>query len=113
LRERLAANPYEPLALDAILELGFAKELLYAGAHLGLLVALASDHWTTPEVVQEVTAILFEEAQFQNGFQLAAFRDRLGTSRKFALAFLEYFDAQGITIRKGDVRTLGKRPLNS
>jgi selenocysteine-specific elongation factor len=58
-------------------------------------------------------AIIFQEEAFQQGFELGVFRDRLSTSRKFALAFLEYFDAQGITKRKGDVRTLGKRPSNS
>lgn len=112
LRRKIAENPYEPPVTSALLELGYSKELLYAGAHLGLLVQLANEHWTTPEIVQQAAAILFEEEAFQNGFQLAAFRDRVGTSRKFALAFLEYFDAQGVTIRKGDVRTLGKRPLN-
>lgn len=110
LRTLLAQNPYEPLTLSAIAELGYPKELVFAGAHLGVLVPLANEHWTTREVVQKVAAIIFEEGEFQNGFQLAAFRDRLGTSRKFALAFLEYFDAQGITIRKGDVRALGRRP---
>lgn len=77
------------------------------------MTPLANDHWTTPEIAGEVAALLFTEAEFQNGFPLAAFRDRLGTSRKYALAFLEYFDAEGITIRKGDVRLLGRRPQTS
>ena len=34
------------------------------------------------------------------------FRDILGTSRKFALPFLEYLDSNRITIRVGDVRKL-------
>ena len=36
-------------------------------------------------------------------------RDITGSSRKFILPLLEYFDAQGITKRDGDIRTLGKR----
>ena len=35
-------------------------------------------------------------------------RDLTGTSRKYLLPLLEYFDAQGITKRDGDTRTLGK-----
>ena len=34
------------------------------------------------------------------------FRQALGTSRKYALPLLEYFDAHGVTRRHGDVRLL-------
>jgi len=37
---------------------------------------------------------------------MARFRDLIGTSRKYAVPLLEWFDAAGITIRNGDVRTL-------
>jgi selenocysteine-specific elongation factor len=36
-------------------------------------------------------------------------RDILGTSRKYVVPLLEYFDAQGVTKRDGDVRTLRTR----
>ena len=36
-------------------------------------------------------------------------RDVTGSSRKFIVPLLEYFDSQGVTKRDGDVRTLGKR----
>lgn len=103
-------TPYEPLTLSALSDLGFPSELLFAANHLGLLVALPGEHWTTPEIVGGILDAIFQEEPFKDGFELSAFRDRFETSRKFALAFLEYFDAQGITKRKGDVRTLGKRP---
>ena len=99
------------VAADGELIAGHGRIL--AAAHLGLFVALPDEHFTTPEIIKQVAAILFEEEEFRDGFQLAALRDRLGTSRKFVLLFLEYFDAQGVTIRKGDVRTLGRRPLSS
>ncbi|MTI66668.1 MAG: selenocysteine-specific translation elongation factor [Firmicutes bacterium] len=37
---------------------------------------------------------------------LAEYRDQLNTSRKYAIALLEYFDQNKITNRKGDKRTL-------
>jgi selenocysteine-specific elongation factor len=37
---------------------------------------------------------------------MARFRDLIGTSRKYAVPLLEWFDAAGITIRNGDVRSL-------
>ena len=38
---------------------------------------------------------------------LAEFRDLLGTSRKYALAVLEYYDKNKILKKDGDVRRLG------
>lgn len=35
-------------------------------------------------------------------------RDITGSSRKYVVPLLEYFDAQGVTKREGDARTLGK-----
>ena len=37
---------------------------------------------------------------------VSSFRETLGTSRKYAVPLLEYFDGQGVTTRRGDVRTL-------
>jgi selenocysteine-specific elongation factor len=37
---------------------------------------------------------------------MAEFRDLIGTSRKYAVPLLEWFDAAGITLRNGDVRVL-------
>jgi len=36
-------------------------------------------------------------------------RDELGTSRKFAQALLEHFDAERLTIRRGDAHHLRRR----
>ena len=40
---------------------------------------------------------------------LAAFRDALGVGRRTAQLLLERYDADGITLRRGDVRTLRRR----
>jgi selenocysteine-specific elongation factor len=42
----------------------------------------------------------------------AAFRDLLGTTRKYAVPLLEWLDARGVTLRVGDYRTLRKTPVN-
>ena len=41
---------------------------------------------------------------------MAEFRDLIGTSRKFAVPLLEWFDATGVTVRDGDLRALRQRP---
>ena len=45
----------------------------------------------------------------RNEISLAELRDSLGTSRKYAQAWLEYSDAAGVTSRTGDVRVLTRR----
>ena len=37
---------------------------------------------------------------------VARFRDLVGTSRKYAVPLLEYFDRIGVTVREGDDRRL-------
>ncbi len=40
---------------------------------------------------------------------MAEFRDLIGTSRKYAVPLLEWFDSRGITVRSGDYRMLRTR----
>lgn len=47
----------------------------------------------------------FDRLESEHGeVTLAAFRDALGTSRKYALALLEQFDRKGMTKKEGDAR---------
>ena len=46
---------------------------------------------------------------FDGEFTLAEYRDRLGTSRKYAAELLPAFDKAGITIFNGTSRTVVKR----
>jgi selenocysteine-specific elongation factor len=49
-------------------------------------------------------ALLKDFYSKKNEMTVAEFRDILGTTRKFALPFLEYLDSSKITLRIGDVR---------
>jgi selenocysteine-specific elongation factor len=66
---------------------------------------LYADRETVERVIEEIKAICRTEGEIS----LARLRDRLGTSRKFAQAWLEYSDAEGVTSRTGDVRVLTRR----
>jgi selenocysteine-specific elongation factor len=57
---------------------------------------------TCQRLKQEVQSDLLQKGKVS----VAEFRDRYQTSRKYALAFLEYLDKTGITIREGDYRRL-------
>jgi selenocysteine-specific elongation factor len=56
-------------------------------------------------ILEEVKTVCREEG----AISLSALRDRLGTSRKYAQAWLEFSDASGVTSRTGDVRVLTRR----
>ncbi|GAX90795.1 selenocysteine-specific translation elongation factor [Effusibacillus lacus] len=56
----------------------------------------------TPQILRKISG--------DDGFSVAEFRDHVGTSRKFALALLEYMDRVKITKRMEDKRVLLKEP---
>jgi selenocysteine-specific elongation factor len=59
------------------------------------------------EVLADIRARVVDLAARSNGaVTLAALRDELGTSRKFAQALLEHLDAEKVTIRRGDQHVL-------
>ncbi len=55
------------------------------------------------EVVAQVLA------QHPDGVSASQVRERLGTTRKFALPILRFLDANGVTRRRGDLRIAGPR----
>ena len=56
-------------------------------------------------VLEEIKSVCRREGEIS----LAGLRDLLGTSRKYAQAWLEYSDSVGVTRRTGDVRALTRR----
>lgn len=73
----------------------------------GTLVAVGEDlvmHAEAVERAKDVAVDLFARA---GGFSTVEFRDALGTSRKFAVPLLDYFDTLRLTVRKGSRRTPG------
>jgi selenocysteine-specific elongation factor len=57
------------------------------------------------EILDEVKSVCLSEGEIS----LAGLRDRVGTSRKYAQAWLEYADYAGLTRRVGDIRVLTRR----
>jgi selenocysteine-specific elongation factor len=56
----------------------------------------------TPALIERAEAIVM--AAGIAGIRVSAFREALGTSRKYALPLLEWFDQRGVTRREGDLR---------
>lgn len=111
----LAANPPSPPDLKQVeKELGAERSKLAEVVRLmerdNSIVRVASDLYFLREQVDKVKDVLYQYLAEHNDITAATFRDLLGSSRKYAIALLEYFDREGVTMRIGDVRRL-KSPL--
>ncbi len=94
------------LAVPRATQLGLETELLHALVRDGRLTRIADDLVYLPEQVETITAAF---RKLPTEFTVAEFRDELGVTRRQAIPLLEWFDGQGITRRKGDVRTLREK----
>jgi selenocysteine-specific elongation factor len=79
----------------------------------GRVVRIAPDLYYHPEAVAEGTRRLAEYCALHGEIGAAAFRDLIGASRKFAIAFLDWTDRTGVTLRIGDLRRLRRAPTGA
>jgi len=70
----------------------------------GRVVRVAPDLYYARDAVERGLTLLREHCATHGEITAAAFRDHIGASRKYSIAFLEYCDRTGITLRVGDVR---------
>ena len=70
------------------------------------IVKVATDLYFLSSCVDKVRNVLYKHLVEKGEISAAAFRDLLGSSRKYTIALLEYFDREGLTLRIGDIRRL-------
>jgi selenocysteine-specific elongation factor len=70
------------------------------------IVKVATDLYFLSSCVDKVRNVLSRQLTEKGEISAAAFRDLLGSSRKYTIALLEYFDREGLTLRIGDIRRL-------
>ncbi len=102
--QRLRDAGAEP-PLDA--ELG-DDELAILRAH-GRAVRIGPTMHAHPDALAAVQDRLVAALERDGSITLAGARDELGTSRKYAQAFLEHLDGAHVTLRRGDERVLRRR----
>jgi selenocysteine-specific elongation factor len=89
-----------------------AADLAALRAH-GRIVRLGPTmhvHVDALAAVRERVAALIER---DGAVTIATLRDELGTSRKYAQAYLEHFDATHVTLRRGDAHVLRRRSADA
>ncbi len=107
LREGKAAPPDLPeLTAELGGDRGDVEEVVVAMQAMGELVRLEDALLFDPEALVEMGSDLVNHLKVQGEITVSAFRDLVGTSRKYAVPLLNHFDGKGVTARKGDVRVL-------
>jgi selenocysteine-specific elongation factor len=97
--------PYTtPSYKDSVAAVG--EDVVLALVETGQLVRLSSDVLLLTDTYDELLAWVKEHISEHGSVNVAQVRDAFDTSRKYALALMEYLDDQRITKRVGDERKL-------
>jgi selenocysteine-specific elongation factor len=96
-----AAEPTPP-TIGELRERGVGREALDAAIRAGALVRVGPDLVLTRALVDRAIDAVREAGA--EGITVSAIRERLGTSRKYAVPLLEHLDRTGVTRRSGDLR---------
>lgn len=100
--ETVAAGEPTPPTVAELVAAGVGREAIGAAVRAELLIRVSNELVMTPGFVRRGRDAV--RASGASGITVGAFREALGTSRKYALPLLEHLDARGITRREGDVR---------
>lgn len=107
LMERFASRPFLTPSWKECLQ-AVGEQLLAYLLEAGLLIRLSQDVLMEAGAYREMVERIRQALERQGTISVAEVRDLFGTSRKYALAWMEHLDAVGITHRQGDVRRLKK-----
>ena len=81
-------------------------DLLQTLERSGKAAKVSQDLYYHSAVIARLRDMIAERIRASGPLGAAEFRDRIGASRKFSIALLEYFDRTGFTLRVGDQRKL-------
>jgi selenocysteine-specific elongation factor len=105
LLERITDSGYAPPSVkECKAEVG--EDLYNALVELGRLVQVSADVVFSRETYDRMVTDILAELKEKKTLSAAEVRDHFGTSRRYVLALLEHLDAEGLTLREGDVRRL-------
>lgn len=91
------------LSVPSETDLGVDRELIHLKIRSGELIRIAAGLVYLPEQVEQIKRHITE---LGDGFTVAEFRDASGLSRKYAVPILEWADKEGLTVRRGDTRSV-------
>lgn len=99
--------PYAPPSYKQSVE-QVGEDVLRALINTGQLMRIEEDVLLKNHVFEEMRELVIDRIESNGSITLAELRDAFNTSRKYAVAVLEYLDQTGVTARRGDARVLRK-----
>jgi selenocysteine-specific elongation factor len=106
----LRRDPFAPPSgADLQRETGADGALLAALVNEGEIVRISPDVYLDRSVYADLVRRVLALIAGEGPVTVAQVRDHFGTSRKYALAFMEHLDDERITRRVGDTRVAGSR----
>ncbi|NLC39581.1 MAG: selenocysteine-specific translation elongation factor [Clostridiaceae bacterium] len=110
LSARFEAEAFSPSATDELIAEYSKKDkldqILSRMVNDGILIRLTDQILMHHTIVEKACAQVKKDIGERGSVTLADFRDEIGTTRKFAIAILEYFDRMKLTKLSGDARIL-------
>lgn len=85
--------------------------LLNAGVERGMFVQIADGIFFDQSTLERLKDLVRRTIYERGAITVGEFRDMTGSSRRYALQALEFFDAIGFTRREGDQRVLNAPPV--
>ncbi len=101
------ATPYAPPSYKQGVE-QVGEDVLRALIATGQFVRIGEDVLFKPDAFENMCQFVIEYIKSNGSITLSELRDAFDTSRKYAVAILEYLDQTGVTARNGDIRVLIK-----
>ena len=102
--EAVRSQEPAPPTVKELIAAGHPLDVIRAACAAGVLVRISPDLVITPELLSTAERTVRELGTDGAAVSVSAFREELGTSRKYAVPILEHFDQRGLTRRQGDAR---------
>lgn len=106
LRSNATPPSLKDLSLNVGRDLQAVEEVVVAMQGMGDLVRLEETLLFHPKTLKDLERKLVQFLNLNEEVDVATFRDMVGTTRKYAVPLLNFFDNQGVTVRQGNVRVL-------
>ncbi len=100
---------FKELKKDFDIEASLAKDVLMLLVEEGRIVKVKEDLYFHSGAVKALQQRLIDFLKSNEELTTPQFKEMTGVSRKYLIPLIEYFDAQNVTIRVGDIRKLRNR----
>jgi selenocysteine-specific elongation factor len=97
---------FKDLKISFDIETSLAKDVLSLLMDEGMIVKVKEDLYFDAQAVEDLQKRLVDFLNAHGEISTPQFKEIAGVSRKYLIPLIEYFDAQNVTIRIGDIRKL-------